>query len=241
MTVTATALLVLSVLAGACTQRVTGLGFTLVAGPLLTLLLGAVEGVRLANLLSLLSSLVVLPAVWGRVEPRRVLPLAVPALAVLPLGALLAAALPGPPLLIAEGVLVLAALAVLHRFPSPAWLRGRGGAAGTGAVSGLMNVTAGIGGPAVALYAAATAWEQRSFMACMQLYTGLLNAGSLAAKGLPTLPAAALGGAAAAALTGAVLGTLTAHRITAARARQAVLTIAALGAVGAIVKGVINL
>ncbi|MEU8352338.1 TSUP family transporter, partial [Streptomyces sp. NPDC048845] len=240
MTVTTTALLVLSVLAGACTQRVTGLGFTLVAGPLLTLLLGAVEGVRLANLLSLLAGLAVLPTVWSRVEPRRVLPLAVPALAVLPLGALLAASLPGPPLLIGEGLLVLAALAALHRFPRPAWLRGRGGAAGTGAVSGLMNVTAGIGGPAVTLYAAATGWEQRSFVACMQLYSVLLNAGSLAAKGLPALPATVLGGAAAATLAGAVLGTLTARRVPAARARQAVLTVAAFGAAGAIVKGVIN-
>ncbi|WP_255950227.1 TSUP family transporter [Streptomyces odontomachi] len=231
----------LGVLVGAGTQRVTGLGFTLVAGPLLTLLLGPVEGVRLANVLSLLSSLLILPFVWRDVAPRRVLRLVVPALLVLPAGAWLAARVPASPLLVAEGALVLAALYGLHRFSRPGWLRGRAGTAAAGAASGLMNVTAGIGGPAVTLYATATDWEQRSFVAGMQLYTILLNTGSLVAKGPLDLPVHVIALSAVAALAGTGIGQLASHRVSARRARQAVQVAACAGAVGAIVKGVITL
>ncbi|MEW2357172.1 TSUP family transporter [Spirillospora sp. NPDC029432] len=231
----------LGVLVGAGTQRVTGVGFALVAGPLLVLLLGPMEGVRLVNLLSLLSSLVVLPAVWRDVDRRTVLSLAVPALAVLPLGGWIAGNVPGAPLMIGEGLLILLALYSLHRFPGPELLQGRAGAAGAGAVSGLMNVTAGIGGPAITLYAAATRWEHASFVASMQLYTVLVNAGSLAVKGWPRLPPSMLALAAACTLAGVALGHLVEHRVSRERARKAVLAMAAVGAATAIVKGVITI
>ncbi|GAA2415616.1 sulfite exporter TauE/SafE family protein [Actinomadura vinacea] len=230
----------LGVLVGAGTQRVTGVGFALVAGPLLVLLLGPVEGVRLVNLLSLLSSMVVLPTVWREVEFRRVARLAVPALLVLPAGAWIARNVPGAPLMIAEGVLVLTALYGLHRFNAPRALQGRAGETGAGAASGLMNVTAGIGGPAITLYAAATRWEHKSFVASMQLYTVLVNAGSIAAKGWPQLPYRTLAIAAACALAGVALGHKLEHRVSRERARRAVLAIAALGGVTAILKGVIT-
>lgn len=243
MTVTAATLLPVSlgVLVGAGTQRVTGVGFALVAGPLVVLLLGPMEGVRLLNLLSLLSSLVVLPAVWRDVDRRTVLRLALPALVVLPLGAWIAGNVPGAPLMIGEGLLILLALYSLQRFPGPAVLQGRAGTAGAGAVSGLMNVTAGIGGPAITLYAAATRWEHSSFVASMQLYTVLVNAGSLAAKGWPRLPPSMLALAAVCTLAGVALGHLVEHRVDRERARRAVLALAAVGGVTAIVKGVITI
>jgi hypothetical protein len=48
----------LGVVAGALTQRVTGVGFALVCAPLLVLIAGPFEGVVLANLLSLTVNLV---------------------------------------------------------------------------------------------------------------------------------------------------------------------------------------
>jgi uncharacterized membrane protein YfcA len=242
VTLTAATLLPVSlgVLVGAGTQRVTGVGFALVAGPLLVLLLGPAEGVRLLNVLSLLCSLVVLPVVWRAVDVRRTARLAVPALLVLPAGAWLAGNVPGPPMMIAEGALILGALYALHRFPGPRVLQGRAGEAGAGAASGLMNVTAGIGGPAITLYATATRWEHASFVASMQLYTVVVNAGSIAVKGWPHLPARMLAAAGACALAGVALGHLVEHRVSRDRARRAVLAIAALGGVTAILKGVIT-
>ncbi|MCG5212798.1 sulfite exporter TauE/SafE family protein [Streptosporangium sp. KLBMP 9127] len=231
----------LAVFVGAGTQRVTGLGFALVAGPLLTLLLGPAEGVRLLNLLSMLSCLVVLPFVWRDVDARQVFRLAVPALLVLPAGAWAAARISVGPLLIIEGVLVLGALYALRRFPNPRLLRGRAGAVGSGAASGLMNVTAGLGGPAMTVYATATGWEQRSFVASMQFYSTLVNAGSIAAKGLPDLPVRMLAPAAACVLAGAFAGHLISPHVGHRRVRQAVLAVAAAGGAAAIVKGVITL
>ncbi|WP_326823269.1 TSUP family transporter [Streptosporangium sp. NBC_01756] len=231
----------LAVFAGAGTQRVTGLGFALVAGPLLTLLLGPADGVRLLNLLSLLSCLVVLPAVWREIDARQVFRLALPALLVLPVGAWAATRIPGGPLMVVEGVLVLAALYALRRFPNPRWLRGPAGAAGTGVASGLMNVTAGLGGPAMTLYATATGWERRSFVASMQLYSTLVNAGSITAKGLPDLPAHTLALSAVCVLSGAFAGHLISPHVGRRRIRQAVLAMAAAGGAAAIIKGVITL
>jgi uncharacterized membrane protein YfcA len=243
MTMAAVTLLPVSlgVLVGAGTQRVTGVGFALVAGPLLVLMLGPIDGVRLVNLLSLLSSLVVLPAVWGDVDRRQVLRLAGPALIVLPLGAWIARNVPGAPMLIGEGLLILLALYGLHRFPRPRFLRGRLGATGAGAASGLMNVTAGIGGPAITLYATATRWEHASFVASMQLYSVLVNAGSLAAKGWPHLPTRLLALAAACTLAGVALGHLIEHRVSRERARRAVLALAAIGGITAIFKGLLTI
>ena len=48
-----------------------------------------------------------------------------------------------------------------------------------------MNVTAGVGGPAITLYAVSTGWEHRRFVGSIQLYFAVLNLGSIAAKGFP--------------------------------------------------------
>ncbi|MEV0618181.1 sulfite exporter TauE/SafE family protein [Nonomuraea sp. NPDC050404] len=231
----------LAVLVGAGTQRVTGLGFALVAGPLLTMVLDPVNGVRLVNLLSLTACLIALPAVWRQADFGRALRLAVPALAVLPAGAWLAAALPSGPLLIAEGVLVIAALLVLRRSTGAPWMSGRAGAAGAGAVSGLMNVTAGLGGPAMTLYATATGWESRSFAATMQVYSILINAGSVAVKGLPQLPLPTVALVVLCTLCGVLAGHLVSPHIDHRRVRQAVLALAAAGGLTAIAKGVITI
>ena len=83
MTPTLVAVLI-SVASAAATQRITGLGFALVSAPLLVLAEGPHNGVLLANLLSLVTNLVVLAQTWRSVEPRRVALLAVAALCLVP-------------------------------------------------------------------------------------------------------------------------------------------------------------
>ena len=237
MTAGALTLLAVAVLAGSATQRITGLGFALVASPFLVLIASPREGVLLANLLSLVTNLVVLTMVWRRVDVRRALMLAVPAVIVVPLGAWVAGLVPVRALYLGIGTLVLLALAAtvagrrLHLRPGPV-TTGLAGAA-----SGFMNVTAGVGGPAITIYAVATRWEHESFVATVQLYFAILNAASLIAKGgLPHLGPAPLLVALLALAVGTVAGQLLSRKVPARRARQAVLVMAAAGAVATVAK-----
>lgn len=228
------------VLAGAATQRLTGMGFALVASPLLVLVLGPFQGVLMANLLSLLVNVSVLAMTWRLVEVRRTLLLAVPALCLVPVGVFVAKKLPAPPLQVAIGALVLAALLV-PRLAGGRTLpvRGRSGAIAAGAASGFMNATAGVGGPALALYAVGSKWDHARFVASAQLYFTLLNAGSVAAKGMPHLGVAVLLAAVASLALGVGLGQLVARRVPAPLAMRAVVVLAAVGATLTMVKGLL--
>ncbi len=234
-------LLPLGVAAGAVTQRVTGIGFALVSAPLLVLVAGPFDGIILSNILGLVVSLVVFASTWRDVEWRRGLMLAVPALLAIPVGALVARSVPGPLLLLLVGSLVLIALALVQLSPRARVLRGRGGAATAGAASGFMNVTAGVGGPAMVLYAVSTAWEHRRFVATFQFYSVIVNLASLLSKGAPDLPGPSLAVSLAALALGLAGGELLARRIPAERANRAVMVLALGGAAATVVKGLATL
>lgn len=228
-------------LTGAGTQRITGLGFALVSSPFLVLLLGPFTGVLLANALSLIANLVVLAQTWRAVELRKALLLAVPALvAVLP-GAWVVRALPAPMLAISVGALVLIALLVMLSSERARVLHGTAGAVTAGALSGFMNVTAGVGGPAITLYALSSRWPHRSFVATIQLYFALLNAGSLAAKGWPQLDPSTWLVAGCGLALGVAVGHRLADVVSPARARGLVVGLAILGSLATVVKGVVDL
>lgn len=225
------------VAAGAVTQRVTGIGFALVASPLLVLVAGPFQGVVLSNLLSLLASLAILAATWRDVELKRGLLLALPALAAIPLGAAVARRVPAPVLMVLVGVMVLLALAAVQVSSRARVLHGVPGALTAGAASGFMNVTAGVGGPAIVLYAISTNWNHRKFAATFQVYALLINLASLAAKGGVRLSAMTLSTCAAALTAGIVGGHFLARNFSGDRARQIVIALSALGAVAIVVKG----
>ena len=240
MTDGALILLAVAVFAGSATQRITGLGFALVASPFLVLIADPRQGVLLSNMLSLVTNLVVLAMVWRAVNVRRALSLAVPALLVVPIGAYVAAHVSNRALYIGVGSLVLVALITtvasrrLHIRPGPA------ATITAGAASGFMNVTAGVGGPAITIYAVATRWEHTEFVATVQLYFALLNAGSLAFKGgFPRVGTPALLVAFAALAAGTLVGQRLNRSISAQRARQTVLVLAAAGSIATIVKGLL--
>ncbi|MET8545581.1 TSUP family transporter [Kitasatospora sp. NPDC004799] len=122
-----------TVLLGASVQRLAGVGFALVAAPVLVLLLGPGDGVTLSNLAAGAISAVGLLGSWRRVRLTAMLPLTLAAACTVPAGVLVAAAVPAPWLLVGIGALVsLAALLVL-RGARAAALRGVGGAPGGGA------------------------------------------------------------------------------------------------------------
>ncbi|MFF2275997.1 TSUP family transporter [Agromyces sp. NPDC058126] len=237
-----------SVLVGAAAQRVTGMGFALIASPALVILLGPFDGVIVVNLCAVLSSLLILPRVWRDVEWRRFTWLVLPAFVGTAAGALVATLVPGPVLQLGVGVLVIVALTVTllvtrteHTAsgPAPAII--------AGTASGFMNASAGVGGPALSVYAVATRWSQTAFAATAQAYFVAIGAaaltGKLAATGWawPALDAGAWPFIVGALLVGLVAGEWLAPRVGHRAARAAVIVIAYLGGAAALVDGAIDL
>ncbi|WP_404389823.1 TSUP family transporter [Humibacillus xanthopallidus] len=233
-------LLPLGVVAGALTQRITGIGFALVCAPLLVLIAGPFEGVVLSNLLGLAVSIVVFVTLWRDTEWRKGLLLVVPALVAIPFGAWVARNVPPAPLMVIIGVTVIIALGAVVLSERARVLRGTGGAVVAGGASGFMNVTAGVGGPAIVLYAVSTAWEHRKFVATFQFYSIFVNVASLAAKGgLPQVSPAALVISFGALAVGLVGGEFLSRRVDHELARRLAIGLALAGATFTVVKGVL--
>lgn len=233
-------LLPLGVAAGALTQRVTGIGFALVSAPLLVLVAGPFQGVVLANLLSLIVSLGVFTSTWRQTEWRRGVLLAMPAVAAIPLGALVAKRVPAPMLMVIIGTLVVLALGAVQLSTRARVLRGPQGALAAGAASGFMNVTAGVGGPAMVLYALSTDWDHRRFVATFQFYSIFINLASLLAKGPPQISRPALVASLCALVVGLAAGELLSRRVNAEQAKRAILVLALAGALSTVIKGVVT-
>jgi uncharacterized protein len=231
----------LGVVAGALTQRVTGIGFALVCAPLLVLIAGPFEGVLLSNLLGLTVSVVVFVTHWRDTEWKKGLLLAVPALVAIPFGAYVAKNVPPAPLMVIIGLLVILALGAVVLSERARVLRGRGGAVVAGASSGFMNVTAGVGGPAIVLYAVSTAWEHRKFVATFQFYSIFTNLASIAAKGgLPQVTPAALAVSFGALAVGLAGGEILSRHVDHELARRLAIGLALAGATFTVIKGVLT-
>jgi uncharacterized protein len=226
-----------AMLVGALAQRLTGIGFSLIVAPALTLAIGPTAGVDLTNLLTLLVAFAVLVTSARRVDVARSL-LLVPAglMGVLP-GAILVHLLPPRPLQVAVGA--IAGLGLLAVVAAPR-LRVRPFRAVTlcaGAASGLTTALAGAGGPALTVYAVATHWPQQEFIATGQLNYAIQAAVALAIKGLPGFPAGWFPGAATAILAGLAAGAFLASRTSGDRARQATIVLAGLAALATLIAG----
>jgi uncharacterized membrane protein YfcA len=175
-------------LVAASLQRLTGIGFGLVAGPGLVLLLGPGEGVLLSNLAAGAISAYGLATAWRRVRLTAMLPLVGAAMLTVPVGAWLVGRLREQVLLIGIGVLVVASVSLLLAGVRLRGLRGRRGALAAGAASGIMNASAGVGGPPLTLYGVNAGWAGAEFVANAQFYGVTVNGLSVAAKGLPDMP-----------------------------------------------------
>jgi uncharacterized membrane protein YfcA len=225
------------VLVGASVQRMVGIGFALVTAPAVALLLGASQGVLLLNWASAGISAIGLAATWRLVSPRAMVPLVLAAGCSVPLGAYVAERLPEPQLLTVMGGLVTVAVLLVLCGARVAALRGTRGAVAAGVASGFMNSAAGVGGPALSLYAVNAGWTVREFVPNAQFYGLLVNLFSILAKGTPRLSSPAWLAVGAALLLGAVIGHWAADRVPERRARTVVLLLALGGGVTTLAKG----
>lgn len=242
MSAAGTAVLVAGpVLLGAITQRTTGLGLALVGGPFLVAILGPRDGVSFGNALQVVLCLIVLVRTWRGVDARAAGLLLAGAVVAVPLGALVVGALPEGPLLVVVGLLALAAVALSLVPALGAWLDGTSGALAAGAVAGFVNVTAGVGGPALSAFALARRWSIEVFVPTAQVVLLVINLVALVSKGVPPLGGVVWGTGLAGIAVGVVLGDVVHRRLSAQTARRAVVVLALVGAVATVVRGLIVL
>ena len=232
----------LAVLAGAVAVRTTGMGFALLSSPFLVMALGPFEGILVTNVCGIVAALLNLTAVHADLDWRRaasVIPAGV--VGTVP-GALLVLWLPAPVLAISISLLVIVGLLFTLasrrlQVPNSPWV-GVGG----GFASGLMNVTAGVGGPGLVVYALATQWEHRRFAATAQLHFAVLGVAALIAKwSLPTLPLVGWSALLALLVVGLVGGNVLARWVHGARAMRWVIVIAMAGALMSLTQGLLQL
>lgn len=237
----AVVVVVLTAAVGAFTQRVSGLGFSLIAAPSLALAVGAREGVTLTNMLSLLVALGVFATSARHLDAGKSAVL-IPAglIGVVP-GIIVFQLLPASLLQVTVGVVTglglvtVAAVGRLRVAPRLAIT------VAAGLASGFTTAVAGAGGPALTVYAVATDWPQPLFAATGQINYAVQAAAALGIKGIPSLHVIWLSAAIAAVMAGLAAGHLLAHRINVTRARRAAIAIAALATALTVIHGCVSL
>jgi hypothetical protein len=221
---------VAGVAVGAAAQTVTGIGLVLVCGPVLVLLLGTGEAVRVALVTSLALNAVLVARQPRAVQWRPVTRLSAPAVAAaIPLG-ILVHGTDDRALTCLAGAAMITAAGVMWRGRRWPWLFTPAGTLAAGMASGAMNAVAGAAGPFAALYAVSSGWPPPARVATLQAYFAVLNVAVLATLGLPRdLAVVAAAGTGLAA--GVSVGHALAKRLPESRTRQLVLLLAAAGGV----------
>lgn len=240
-------LLMLAIFVGAAMQRLTGMGFALVAAPFLVLLMGPVTGIVLVNVCGVAASLLVLFRVFRHVDWKKYLILVSAALVGVVPGAVVVKYVPGAWLQVGVGLVVLISLTVSLRMKSFPPESGVKPMLVAGAASGIMNTTAGVGGPAMSVYAVAAKWDQRSFAATMQPYFLTLGIASVVAKyvaapsSMPVMEPWEWVAVGAAIIAGLVAGEVLAKSIAPSKARILMVVLAYGGATAATITGIVAL
>ena len=219
---------------GVVAQWATGFGFSLVCAPFLIATYRAPTGVQLTVALSMVVNVALLSREHDRIDYRAVGFLFVPAMTAAVAVGFLVRHFPTGPLTVIAGVMCLAGVIVLARGRELRSLSGRAGTAVVGVVSGGMNATAGLSGPAAVVYAVNARWPLDRSRPTLQLYFLAVNVVTLASLGWPDrLPLPIVAGFAIGVLSGALL----AHRLPEAAVRPATLILAAAGSLLAIARG----
>jgi uncharacterized membrane protein YfcA len=223
------------VLVGSLAQSVSGIGFGLVCTPLLVADLGPHNGVRLSIALSLAVNLLVLVRDHEHASASDALLLLVPAGLVTPLTAALIRHAPDRALEAAAGGIAVLGAAALGSGLRVRSAHGRVGAVVAGAISGASNVTAGIGGPPVALYAANAGWSAATTRGTLQVFFAGINTVALLSLGTPDVRHEQWLTAALAMAAGLVLGSRLATRTSEQVARRLTLALAGVGGLAVLV------
>lgn len=236
------------ILIGSCLQRVAGMGMGLLAGPVLSLALGPVEGIMVVNVLAVVNALLIMGTVWRDINwTRAAMMCSVLILGTLP-GALLVRQAPVELLhIIVGGLLLLALGATVFGARILPVATGRAPVFAAGIAGGFMNTVAGLAGSAITVYARASRWEQREYAATLQPIFALAATLSVVVKTLmgagnpadsnPWYWVAGLAGI----LLGIAAGGLVSRVVSKSTVRTIALIAAAAGGVSVLVRGLMEL
>ncbi|GEK81375.1 sulfite exporter TauE/SafE family protein [Agrococcus baldri] len=229
-------------------QRVIGLGFGLVMGPVSAIVAGPIAAVPLNCIFAVIACSLMLPGVWRDIDWRRMTWLLVPAIPASVAGLLVARMVPTDALRIAIGIVAIAGVLVSVAFTRTSHtLDGATTRIGSGLAIGGFNAAVGVGAPLVGVYALVSRWEPRILAATMQPFWVILNLVTLAERqllvpdGFPEWPWWAWLGASGAAVVGTLFAHRIAHRISAGVARWTIVALSVVGGTVVIVTGVIGL
>ncbi|QBJ96753.1 sulfite exporter TauE/SafE family protein [Rhodococcus sp. ABRD24] len=236
--------LIVLVFIGAVTQRLAGLGFSMLVSPFLVLLIGPQQGVLVVNALASIAALVVAVRVWRDIDWHLLRWLMPPAVVTALLGAEFSARSSNSALLVVIGSVSVVALAgsILVKYLDVR-ASGRAATVVAGAAAGITNSTAGMGGPPITAYAILTDWPHRSFVATTQPLFLVLGSVSFCAKlailpaGAPAWPVWMWCATASTLLAGTTIGDLLAQRFTPSTIRIFVVTVALAGAASVLREG----
>ncbi|MDO5031504.1 sulfite exporter TauE/SafE family protein [Corynebacterium sp.] len=236
------------VVVGSTLQRVSGMGLGLIGGPILTLMLGPVEGIMVINVLAMINAALLSYSLRDRVDWKKWAQIGpVMILGSLP-AAFLISRMDTAPLLVLVGGALLVALGVVsfgRRFVPE--MNGVGPAVSAGILGGFTNTLAGVAGPVITVYAQAARMPQHVYAATLQpcfMVGGLFSVltklcvGAGDFHGLPWLvwPLGILG-----MFVGIAAGNRLANRVPREKARILSLSVASLGALSALVRGLTSL
>ncbi len=230
MTVLAWAMVAL----GTAVQAVTGFGFSLVSAPFLIAAYHAPLGIQINLLLSVAVNVCLVARNHRSVRVRSALALFAPAAVASVAVGLALKSSAGDAWAIAAGALCLAGTLVVWSGASFPRLRGPAGTIAVGGLSGAMNVTTGVGGPPVVLFAVNARWSPAVGRATLQAYFLGVNAIGLATLGLPDrFPRRCSSQG-----IGLVAGAVMAGRVPAAVLRNTSLALAAAGSLLVIIRSI---
>lgn len=229
-------------------QRVIGIGFGLVMGPVSAIVAGPIAAVPLNCIFAIVACSLMLPGVWRDVDWRRLLWLLLPAVPASIAGLLLARVVSTDALRITIGIVAIAGVLVSVVFTrSSHTLDGPPTRILSGAAIGGFNAAVGVGAPLVGAYALVSRWNPRVLAATMQPFWVILNLVTLVERqvlvpdGFPQWPWWAWLGAGAAAAAGTLFAHRIADRISPRVARWTIIVLSLVGGAAVIVTGIIGL
>lgn len=182
-----------AVLLGGLVRGFAGFGSAMVVVTLVSVIDGPVQGVLTLTVVEIPAMLVLFPIARRGADRGALLPICLAALPAIPLGVSLLIVIDGELMSRVIGAVVLASVVVLASGVRLSRRPGRAAAAATGALSGMLTGSTGVGGPPVVLYFLAGDGPAAGARASLIAYfmftdlvalTSLLLSGEVAATGL---------------------------------------------------------
>lgn len=151
-------------------QHIAGMGFGLVAVPVLFALFGAAQGVLWGNIIGLVTSVAVLVVTWRDVDWGIAIRFTLASVPAIALTVYFTQGLDEAMLNVVVGIIMLVMVGfTVFSVPIP-HANGHAAMYVTGALGGFLSASVGQSGPVLTAYARAARWPQRSFVATLQVF-----------------------------------------------------------------------